>query len=78
MIHDIIFRWDRPHIDLFTCLNHKFEDVDFPHSILLSQFKESQIHQGLDNLHHMHAWLLSGIPTERETFLKEQPSVSQD
>ncbi|VDI53085.1 Hypothetical predicted protein [Mytilus galloprovincialis] len=31
----------------------------------------------LENL-HLHAWLLSGIPSEREAFLREQPSVSQD
>ncbi|VDI72623.1 Hypothetical predicted protein [Mytilus galloprovincialis] len=44
---------------------------------LLSQFKGRKLHQGLENL-HLHAWLLSGIPSEREAFLREQPSVSQD
>ena len=44
---------------------------------LLSQFKGRKLHQGLQNL-HLHAWLLSGIPSEREAFLREQPSVSQD
>lgn len=35
-----------------------------------------KIHQGLENL-HLHAWLLSGIPSKREIFFTEQPSVSQ-
>ncbi|CAG2225207.1 unnamed protein product [Mytilus edulis] len=44
---------------------------------LLSQFKGRKLHQGLENL-HLHAWLLSGIPSEREAFLTEKPSVSRD
>ena len=44
---------------------------------LLSQFKGRKIHQGLEKL-HLHAWLLSGLPSEREVFLKGQPNASLD
>lgn len=44
---------------------------------LLSQFKGRVVHQNPENL-HLHAWLLSGITSEREAFLKEQPSTLQN
>jgi hypothetical protein len=40
---------------------------------LLSQFKGKKLHQGLEKL-HLHAWLLSGRLSDREAFLKKQPS----
>jgi hypothetical protein len=42
---------------------------------LLSQFKGKKLHQGLEKL-HLHAWLLSGRLSDREAFLKKQPSAS--
>ena len=42
---------------------------------LLSQFKRKKLHQGLEKL-HLHAWLLSGHLSDREAFLKKQPSTS--
>jgi hypothetical protein len=41
----------------------------------LSQFKRKKLHQGLEKL-HLHAWLLSGHLSDREAFLKKQPSTS--
>ena len=41
---------------------------------LLSQFKGKKLHQGLVKL-HLHAWLLSGRQSDREVFLKMQPSA---
>jgi hypothetical protein len=42
---------------------------------ILSQFKGKKLHQGLEKL-HLHAWLLSGRLSDRESFLKKQPSAS--
>ena len=42
---------------------------------LLSQLKGKKLHQGLEKL-HLHAWLLSGRLSDREAFLKKQPSAS--
>ena len=44
---------------------------------LLSQFKGRKIHQGLEKL-HLHAWLLSGLPSDREAFLTTQPNASPE
>ena len=41
----------------------------------MSQFKGQKLHQGLDKL-HLQAWLLSGRLSDREVFLKKQPSAS--
>jgi hypothetical protein len=41
----------------------------------LSQFKGKKLHQGLEKL-HLDAWLLSGRLSDREAFLKKQPSAS--
>ncbi|CAG2199019.1 unnamed protein product [Mytilus edulis] len=46
-----------------------------PREDSLSQFKGRKLHQGLENL-HLHAWLLSGIPSEREAFLTEKRVTS--
>ncbi|CAG2203201.1 unnamed protein product [Mytilus edulis] len=43
---------------------------------LLSQIKGKVLYQNPEKL-HLHAWLLSGLASEREVFLKEQPSISQ-
>ena len=42
---------------------------------LLSQFKGKKLDQGLEKL-HLHTWLLSGRLSDREAFLKKQPSAS--
>jgi hypothetical protein len=42
---------------------------------LLSQIKGKKLHQGLKKL-HLHAWLLSRRLSDREAFLKKQPSAS--
>jgi hypothetical protein len=42
---------------------------------LLSQFNGKKLHQGLEKL-HLHARLLSGRLSDREAFLKKQPSAS--
>ena len=41
---------------------------------IFSQFKGRKLYQGLEKL-NLHAWLRSGIPSDREDFLKMQPNV---
>ena len=41
---------------------------------LLYQFKGKKLHQGLEKL-HLHTWLLSGLLSDREAFLKKQESA---
>ena len=43
---------------------------------LLSQFKGSVVHLYPERL-HLHAWLLSGIISDRKAFLNQLPSISQ-